>query len=180
MTDIEKKITFTALGWLGQEENRGNMGFKDEQFNELMKSVGHKEGQAWCAYFSKLVWLTAHIQEPKEVRKLLNAIMNGGAVASYQSFVNSDFLVDKTPREGAAVYWQKYKNGKASWMGHAGIVVEVIPNGFRSVEGNTNPQGGREGYTVAKMSRRLHFQTQNGLRVLGFVHPEMKDQNNTI
>jgi len=180
MTDIEKNIVFTALGWVGQQENKGNMGFKDKEFDELMRAVGFKDTQAWCAYFAKLVWLTAHVQAPKETRKMINAIMNGGSVASYNSFVNSDFLVNETAKEGAAVYWQKYRNGKATWMGHAGIVVQVFDNSFVSVEGNTNPNGGREGYIVAKQGRRMNFHTTNGLRLLGFVHPEMKDENNTI
>jgi hypothetical protein len=65
-------------------------------------------------------------------------------------------------------------------MGHAGVVVEAHDNYFKSVEGNTNDAGGREGYIVAEKRRYYTFDVDNGLRLLGFVHPEMKDEYNTL
>jgi hypothetical protein len=180
MTELQQTIVKTARNWIGQEENKGNMGFKDADFDRLMRSVGFKNSQAWCAYFVKLVWLMSFVQRPRAERVMLNAIMGGGAVASFNSFEDSDFLVSEKAIPGSLVYWQKYRSNKASWMGHAGVVVEVHDNHFKSVEGNTNPQGGREGYTVSEMTRYFNFKTENGLRLLGFVHPVMKPENNTL
>lgn len=175
MTELENTIVRTAENWIGEEEIRGNLGFKEMDFQDIMQSVGWKKRQAWCVYFIKLVWLMAFVHEPKKVRKLLNVIMNGSAVASYASFKKSDFLVDALARPGALVFWQEYSNGIPSWMGHSGIVVESLLGRFATIEGNTNPNGGREGFVVWPKKRNFTWSTNNGLRLLGFVHPEYID-----
>ena len=49
---------------------------------------------------------------------------------------------------------------------------EVLDNGYiKTIEGNTNARGGREGYTVAEKKRKIDFKKNHGLRMLGFIKP---------
>lgn len=170
--EIGEKIAKTANSFVGQEEIKGNLGFKDEQFQEMMKAVGWKRKQAWCAYFCELVWKLAYVHH-LGINKQLSELFSGSTVQTWKNFsASGEWIVDKSPSRGAVAIWQKYKDGVAHWSGHAGIVIEVKDNKFFSVEGNTNDVGGREGYIVARKGRLYRFETDNGLRLLGFIHPK--------
>lgn len=168
--EIGEKIALTASNFVGQTEIKGNLGFNDRQFEEMMKAVGWKRGEAWCAYFAELIWKLANVQEPA-VNEELSKLFSGSTVQTWKNFLNSQWLNAEEPVKGAVAIWQKYKNGEAQWSGHAGIVVEMEGNKFFSVEGNTNDHGGREGYIVALKGRTYNRNTDNGLRLLGFIHP---------
>ena len=43
-----------ASTFVGQEEIRGNLGFKDKTFLSLMQAVGWRKTEAWCMYFVKI------------------------------------------------------------------------------------------------------------------------------
>ena len=179
MMELHKDIYLTVKNWIGYRELPGNMGFHNKQFQQLMFAVGMQPGQAWCAWMVKAAWTICFVHEEKQVRKELNAIMNGGAVATFNSFENSDYLVNKEPAPGAAVFWQKYRGGEATWMGHAGICTPYKTKTlFGTIEGNTNKDGGREGYMVAEKKRGFTWESNNGLRLLGFVHPIRKEKYN--
>ena len=75
------------------------------------------------------------------------------------------------PEKGAVVIWRFKKNGKASWTGHAGIVVDFDDRYIYTVEGNTNDDGSREGGVVAEKKRRYAYNVKNGLELYGFVYP---------
>jgi len=91
-------------------------------------------------------------------------------VQTYKNFFNAGYLVGNVPREGHLVIWQTQKNGVPQATGHAGIVGKVTDNWiFESIEGNTNDGGGREGYVVAKRTRKHIKDVKDGLKVLGFV-----------
>ncbi|UCD07711.1 MAG: CHAP domain-containing protein [Candidatus Aenigmatarchaeota archaeon] len=166
--EIRDRIVKTANSFIGQEEIKGNLGFKDEDFQDMMEAVGWKRTEAWCAFFVELVWKLAFVQDQAKVREL-GMIMSGGAVATYNGFKKAGYGISTTPEPGDIVIWQKYKQGKPHWSGHAGIVTEVTPGGFVSVEGNTNDAGGREGYIVAEKKRKLNLTTTSGLRIKGFI-----------
>lgn len=174
MKSINKEIVDTAYSFLGQEEIRGNLGFKDEQFEELMKAVGWQKSQAWCAYFAELVWRKAYANQNSLIEEKLRKLFSAGAVATFNAFDKSpDFETTKEPVIGSVVIWQNHKNGVAKWSGHAGIVVKVRSNGiFESIEGNTNDDGSREGYEVALKPRKSNYGGKNGLIVKGFIVPK--------
>jgi hypothetical protein len=174
---IKKKIVKTAKGFLGQEEIRGNLGFKDEQFQKMMEAVGWQKNQAWCAYFVELVWKLCYAQNQQLVQ-YLNKKFSASAVQTWKNFQDTQFETNKIPDFGALVVWQRYKKGKSTWQGHIGIVSQLHEeqNSFKSIEGNTNDDGSREGYEVAEKKRTLNFENKNGLRLLGFIHP--KEINN--
>lgn len=170
--DLRQKITDIALSFIGEQEIRGNKGFKNDRFEKLMEDVGWQMGQSWCAYFCEMVWKLAYEEINPEQIPLLDDLFSAGAVATYNNFNDSDlFLVNKTPAEGAVVIWQNYKDLKPTWMGHAGIVINYSGKNISTVEGNTNASGGREGIEVALKIRSLSFVKKNGLVLKGFIHP---------
>jgi hypothetical protein len=86
-----------------------------------------------------------------------------------KSFQAEKFNCGSIPMSGALVVWKRYKDGKATWQGHVGIVSKVNPDGsFYSIEGNTNSAGSREGDSVQEKLRKP-VKTDNGLNILGFV-----------
>jgi hypothetical protein len=59
-------------------------------------------------------------------------------------------LVQDQPAAGAVfLIWRpEYRH-----FGHTGFIVEKVAGVWTTIEGNTNPQGGREGYGVFKRTR---------------------------
>lgn len=178
--DISKEIVEIAEGFTGQEELKGNSGFKDEEFQELMVSCGWLMHQAWCAYFTELVWKLAYAKWDSTMVNKLDTLFSAGAVATFNQFRrSSEFEVNQTPAPGAVVIFQKYKNHRPQWYGHAGIVVSGFidrPIGkgmITSIEGNTNHKGKREGIMVMQRERQIGFSPiEYGLVCKGFIHPK--------
>lgn len=167
------KAVEVALQYVGQKELPGNMFDPNSDFGKKMKAVGHQDGNAWCALFTELVFKEAYPEKFKELDKLFSA----SAVQTYKNFTHKEnglgYSENQLPEVGNLVIWQMIKEGVPQWQGHAGIVhsVEKHPNNwiFKSIEGNTNEQGSREGVTVAIKERRVLAKVWNGLKVLGFI-----------
>lgn len=151
---------------LGKKEKLSNSGFEDRELEKAMRAVGWQPGWAWCASIQEKWIREAYPDRADE----LNGFFVPSAVATFRNLKNAGFPVSMTPSEGALVYWQRMKDGKPQWQGHAGIVTKVINDKeFRSIEGNTNSAGSREGDTVAEKSRIVRADVDNGLKVIGFV-----------
>lgn len=154
-----------ARKFLGQQENPGNKGFKDPAFDKLMRDVGQRDGEAWCAYFAEMVAKQALPSKFSDLDKYFS----GSAVQTFKNFKEANYPIHVKPEVGDLVIFQNYKNGKPQWSGHAGIVSVVVGDKvFKSIEGNTNNDGSREGYEVAEKLRKIEIK-KNGLNVLGFV-----------
>lgn len=155
-----------ASKYIGQTEKPANAGFNDAEFEAKMKAVGFQPSFAWCALFAELVFKETYPAKAKELDKLFSA----SAVQTFKNFEKASYLIGHAPREGFLVIWQQMKGGVPQWQGHAGIVGKVTDNWiFESIEGNTNDGGGREGYIVAKRTRKHIADVKDGLKVLGFV-----------
>lgn len=158
-------VVETARKYIGQTEIPGNKGFNNLDFQTKMLAVGFQSGNAWCAYFAELVAKEAIPSKFKDFDKLFSA----SAVTTFNNFKTAKYDITDYPRVGNVVIWQEQSNGKPSWTGHVGIVTQAISKtAFKSVEGNTNTDGGREGYIVAEKNRTVK-KVQNGLQVLGFI-----------
>lgn len=153
-----------AKSYIGETEKPNNAGFNDQLFQKKMEEVGFIKGQAWCSYFAELCFKEAN---QKDWWKL-EALFNASAVKTFDNFKKAEYKISDKPFVGALVIWQQQKAGKPQWQGHAGIVVEASGDTFKSVEGNTNDGGGREGYIVALKNRKVQKVT-NGLQTLGFI-----------
>lgn len=161
------KVIQIAQSYLGKTEKPANSGFNDAEFEKKMKSVGWLKSQSWCVYFAELVYKEAS-ESSKEIA-LLNKLFSGSATATFKSFdLDKTYKTGMIPKPGALAIW-RYGNG---WQGHAGIVEGVTDNTcFKSIEANTNDQGGREGYIVAKKTRYTNNPyNAKGLNLVGFIY----------
>jgi hypothetical protein len=161
------KIAQIALSYVGKTETPNNSGFTDKVFEKKMVEVGFAKGQAWCAYFAELVCKEAYAGIKDKVATY-NKIFSGSSTTTYK---NADIagLTSKTPVVGSiAIY--RYGNG---WQGHTAIVTEIVDKTtFKTVEGNTNLNGEREGFVVAKKTRKIGLPyTAKGLNLVGFINP---------
>ncbi len=171
METIRGGVVSYAFEYLGQEEIKGNMGFKDPEFDAKMDSVGMVDGYPWCCLFTELCFVEAYQDFCPEKLPLLKKEFSAGTVRTFRHFKKIGWT-SQTPESGDVVIWQSYKNGKAQTTGHAAIVVEVVGDCIKTIEGNTNDKGGREGYIVASKTRSINFTNNNGLRMLGFIKPK--------
>ena len=157
------KISEIARSYEFQREVSPNKSFVDPTFLAKMKAVGWKAPDAWCAYFAELVW--------KEATQNVLPF----SASAWQTFLKYEKARGKknsaVPIEGALVVWRVFKNGLPQAQGHIGIVVGVQKDHFETIEGNTTDKGGREGVMVAYRKRHFEWERDNGLRLMGFIHP---------
>lgn len=154
-----------AKKYIGMKEGEGNVFDESTVLGQAIRKAGQKDGEAWCAYFAEAVFCEACPDMNQQLRKLFSA----SAVQTFNNFVDASFDVHVKPLPGDLVIWQRYKDGKKQWQGHAGIVSRVNPDGsFHSIEGNTNSEGSREGDSVQEKLRGNTFK-HDGLNVMGFI-----------
>jgi hypothetical protein len=168
---IEELIVEKAQTFIGQREKPGNMGFKVKWFDKLMRSVGFRDTHAWCVYFTELVWREAYKDNDERKLESIKALFTGGAVRTFRRFKKDPhYTVTDTPTTGGLLFWQLYKNGKATSMGHAAICSRSSGSHLiHSIDGNTNSKGGREGVEVAAKTRTNNMGEKHGLVYLGCV-----------
>lgn len=175
METLQGGIISYAVDSIGQEEIKGNQGFKDPEFDKDMRELGRfQDGWAWCVCFCEMVWKKAFkdFNVERDLYNEMAKLVTAGAVRTWRNFLKADgWTVSQTPTVGAIAIWQKYKNGKATTQGHAAIVKGSTQTHVITIDGNTNASGGREGYHVAEKKRRMNFGEKSGLVLLGFIHP---------
>lgn len=158
------KVIDTARKYLGQKELTGNKFDNNTELGKRLHEAGQKDGEAWCAYLGEAVCTEAYPEKAKDLQKLFSA----SAVQTFKNFVAADFTVTAVPFPGALVVWRRYQDAKPMWQGHLGIVTEVTPGGFKSVEGNSNAQGSRDSDSVVENTRTEKY-NPDGLTVMGFI-----------
>jgi hypothetical protein len=136
-----------------------NKGFVDATFEATMQSVGWRDGQPWCAYYVKLVFMQLYSFD----REWLSKNIGGGAVDNLYNVKNRNAVKDN--RYIAITKNEKPQVGDVfcqgvSGNGHTGIVVEILGqsgNGWKckTIEGNTSEKGVREGYRTLYLERTL-------------------------
>jgi len=144
---LYRSIISFASDKIGEEETGIDAGFKNESFENEMKSVGWKPGYQWCAYFAKLIWTKAL---PSKHIELAKSLMSGSSQDTFNKFkkdTSGKFEVSQIPKPGGLVVWQS-KNNTAT--GHIGIVKSVQGSVFETIEGNW---GGK----VVELKRSLNI-----------------------
>ena len=170
-TLLQKQIVDTAKKYVGITEIKGNLGWTNDAFEEKMIATGWGETQAWCAYFTELVF--SEVYDPLGLAKDLDKYFSGSARRTLAKFAEAEgWETGTVPVAGAVAIWKLVKGGKDKWQGHAGIVTKVLDSHMETVEGNTNSGGSREGDVVAEKTRKYNFKVQNGLALEGFVYPK--------
>ena len=154
----DKKHIEIAKKYLGQKELPGNIFDPKSPLGKIIIEAGQKNGEAWCCYFTEAVFV-----------ETLRTLFSASTVQTFHNFKKAGYEITEGPKVGALVIWQRYKDGKPTWAGHAGIVTKVNPDGsFVTIEGNTNSEGSREGDSVQEKVRK-NVKVDNGLNVLGFI-----------
>ena len=174
--DVIDKILEVARSYQGQQEVRGNKGFKVKWFQKLMERMGWKKGQPWCAYLVEAVWKEAYGKFSADMTSELDKLFSASAVQTFKNFNDSNrWHTSEIPVAGALAVWRYYKNGKPTWRGHIGVVEEMLSdNKIKTIDGNTNDGKSREGYIVAPVERVVDFEPKDsGLVMMGFIHPRL-------
>lgn len=126
---------------------------RGERIDQYAREVGVPVGQPWCATFVTRNLLAAGWRKPtwftnpaSSCNWLVHAVA-GGAIAS----------VLKVPKRGCIGGWCRALGG-GPWQGHLFHVAEVISIGgkpiyVRTIEGNSNEDGSREGNRIVERRR---------------------------
>lgn len=168
-SSLMQAILETAQSFVGQKEISGNMGFKQPFFLRLMESIGWRRSWAWCSMFCKLVYTEASKKvgvDPKNITKHISPSVQR---------TKANFIKAGIPLQ---TDWTKVKPGAyISWVssrdrakGHTGILIEFLDNGkkMKTIEGNTNAEGSREGDSVAVKIRNAEVGKGSSLILQGW------------
>ncbi len=171
----------TGMKYVGQEEIRGNLGFKDKMFLSLMQSVDWRKTEAWCMYFVKIVvmeWL-----KEGGWTEISPKILNGSTQKSLRNLI----AFNEQTNPGTVVFFHNpnyntimfYENRKNSSTGHVGLPKnhELFLNNnthkitLRTIEGNTTNADSidREGHIVAINDRLIESGPKSSLILQGFL-----------
>ena len=125
----------------GEEPKGSNWG---DYVKGLLASVGIGLPAAWCAAFVYHSFLLASVQ----LGVKCGVPRTGGVLAMWNQ--SRDFRVQGMPQAGD-IFIMDFGGGK----GHTGIVVRVVGVHIETIEGNTNDDGSREGFEVARRKRTI-------------------------
>jgi len=112
------------------EEGGNNRGHRVEEY---LRSVGLGPGYPWCASFVNWSLEQAGVKVGPD----------SGATIVWRNWARSHSYTVNEPRRGDLFGWTN-----ADGTGHIGWVAEVRGKRIRTVEGNTNKEGSREGDCV--------------------------------
>jgi len=136
-----------ARDFIGLEEHGSNLGPGVEWFQRLGRI---RAGQPWCAAFVNGVAEIACAV--KDVTGPLEAVPLQGYVQSYYDYGSSEgWLVDEPDVGDLFLVWHESKERYA----HIGFVQIALPGYIKTVEGNSNDDGSREGREVAENWRQI-------------------------
>lgn len=116
----------------------------------FLEAAGIDTPEAWCAAFVNRIAEIACSK--KNIRSPLERVPLQGYVQSYVDYGKSRDWVVEEP--GFGDLFAIYHAGKRRYA-HIGIVADAFAPGgrFRTVEGNSNDEGSREGYEVCANQR---------------------------
>lgn len=137
MKETQKAILNVANKEVGKQEipKGSNWGVHVQGY---LKSVGITFPAAWCAAFVYWVLKQAELEKPVP--------RTGGVLRMWREAPAIHRVVDPQPGD---VFIMDYGKG----LGHTGFIERVEGTKLFTIEGNTNDEGSREGYEVAKRVR---------------------------
>lgn len=159
-------LVVAAQQYLEERELPSNKFTDDTELGKKLHEAGQQDGQAWCAALVEVCLKDAFPDRKDDWNKLCSL----SAVQTFRNFRDAAYVIGLLPEPGWLVVWQSYKEGKAQWLGHIGIVESSNGDSWTSIEGNTSASGSREGVKVGRVAHKLTKDpVNNGLRLLGFV-----------
>ena len=110
---------------------------------KYLKSVGLSKGYAWCMAF--VYW---NVQQAATKLAVSNPLKKTAGVMDQWNHTATKKVVIPSP---GAIFIMDFSHG----VGHTGFVEKVEGNLIHTIEGNTNADGSREGYEVARRVRKI-------------------------
>lgn len=166
---INQAIVKVAKGYIGIKEISGNKGWKNKDFEKKMKKMGWTSGQAWCMYFVKLVIHEAYLLIGNDKMAQWALTLNGGVLSSFSKMKSKTVVHPPTnPQPGFIGIMQH----GTSQLGHTFIVDrlgDVDKMEIKTIEGNTNSGGVREGDGVYERTRYTDNMMKNKLQLVNYV-----------
>lgn len=115
---------------------------------QVLAAVGLGPGFPWCAAF--VSWCL------KSAGASGGPMFGRAAVRNWAKWAKDNSRIVREPERGDLFYWLNQ-----NLTGHIGFVTEVLPTGeFRTIEGNTNDDGSREGDGVYRRVRDRNVRTR--------------------
>jgi len=173
--NIKNIIKDIALSIVGIEEIGNNEGFTSKflveygmEFSEMLRTVGWKPPQAYCAYTAEAVWKMAYSKHDSLIVKELDTLFSANSMQTLENFKQSRFKVSKYGCIGALAIYSHYKNGRPTSKGHTDIVIEP-GEVFKIVGGNILGKNGKD--IVGQKTRIKNFDNKKGMVLQAFIHP---------
>lgn len=146
MKNLSDKVLEIASGQLGvEEEPKGSN--SGPEVNQYLASVGLGKGNPWCMAF--VYWC---VNEAAKQQAVKNPLVKTGSVLDQWKRTKLRLLPARSGGiKPGDIFIMDFGGGK----GHTGFI-EMIENGIaHTIEGNTNDEGGREGYEVCRRQRTI-------------------------
>lgn len=145
MTLAERSLQIALTNEGVSEKPKGSN--SGPEVNIYLRSVGLGPGYAWCMAF--VYWCVS--QAAKELDLVNPLIKTAGVLRQW-----NETTLRKLPNRAAAVkpgdiFIMEFGHG----TGHTGFVEKVVGGLAYTIEGNTNDDGSREGYEVARRTRTI-------------------------
>ena len=139
---ISERILMLAAARVGERESRVRKN-SGEFVDMCLAAVGLRPGYAWCAAF--VYWLCRTAGVPAD---LLPQRRSAAAVINWERWARANQIITTSPRRGDLMFWLN-----ANGTGHIGIVTSFTGGIAKTIEGNTNEAGSREGDGVYRKER---------------------------
>lgn len=143
-TSLSIEALFVASTQIDVKEDGNNAG---PEVARYLKSVGLNTGYAWCMAF---VYWSVNVAA-KRLNLQNPLIPTAGVLRQW-----NETTCRKIPNRSSAIkpgdiFIMEFGGGK----GHTGFVEKISGSIVHTIEGNTNDEGSREGYEVARRQRSL-------------------------
>lgn len=143
MSIFANKVLEVAAGELGkQEAPKGSNAGKDVE--KYLKDVGLGKGYSWCMAF--VYWCVDEVRT--ELGKPNPIIKTAGVLDQWRRVAPEH---KKSVPQVGDIFIMDFGKGQ----GHTGFVTKIDGANVHTIEGNTNDEGSREGYEVARRVRSI-------------------------
>jgi hypothetical protein len=117
------------------------------EVNTYLKSVGLGAGYSWCMAF--VYWCVNQAASKLAVPNPL--VKTGGVMVQWNSTKLRLLPTHSSAIKPGDIFVMEFSHG----LGHTGIVEKIEKGLVYTIEGNTNEDGSREGYEVARRVRSI-------------------------
>lgn len=115
--------------------------------DQYLKSVGLNPGYAWCMAF--VYWCVGKAADMLEIKNPL--VKTGGVMRQWNETTLRKLPKTSRGIQPGDIFIMDFGKG----TGHTGFVEKIEGSLVHTIEGNTNDDGSREGYEVAKRQRPI-------------------------